>query len=63
MTLGLTLTDLAIMIVVIAAVVALVWIALRQFGIAIPPWVMNVFWVVCVAFVVILAIKLVAGMW
>ena len=33
---GWTLVELAIAVVVIAAVVALVWVALRQFGIAIP---------------------------
>lgn len=51
-----------IAIVVIAAAVALVYVALRQFGIAIPAWAVQVFWIVCVAIVVIFAIKLVLGM-
>lgn len=63
MILGLTLIQLATFIVIVAAICALVWIAMRQFGVQPPPWVAQVFWVVVVAFVVILAIKLVASMW
>lgn len=59
---GVSFVQLAIWIVVIAAVVALVYIALNQFGVAIPPWVAQVFWVVVVAFVVIVAIKVVASL-
>ena len=59
---GISIVQLLILVVVIAACVALVYVALRQFGIAIPGWVVNVFWIVVVAFVVIFAIKLVAGM-
>jgi hypothetical protein len=55
--------DLAILIVVIAAIVALVFVALRQFGVAIPAWVVQVFWILVVCFVIIFAIKLVASMW
>lgn len=54
--------QIAIAVVVIAAVVALVYIALRQFGVAIPAWVQQVFWILVVAFVIILAIRLVLGM-
>jgi hypothetical protein len=59
---GISFVQLAILVVVIAAVVALVIIALRKFGIQIPDWVIQVFWIVIIAFVIILAIKLVAGM-
>ena len=52
----------AIIVVVIAAVVGLMYVALRKFGVAIPDWVMQVFWIVVVAAVVIFAIKIVAGM-
>ncbi len=54
--------DIAIAIVIIAAVVALVYVALRQFGVSIPPWVQQIFWIVVVAFVVIFAIRLVLSM-
>lgn len=59
---GFGIVNIAILIVVIAAVVALVYVALRQFGVAIPPWVVTVFWILVVAFVVIVAIKIVASM-
>lgn len=54
--------QIAILCVVIAAIVALVFIALRKFGIAIPDWVVQVFWVIVVTFVVVGAIKLVMAM-
>ncbi len=54
--------DILIAIVVIAACIALVYIALRQFGITIPEWVKQVFWVVVVAIVVIFAIRLVLSL-
>lgn len=54
--------EIAIAIVIIAAIVALVYVALRQFGVSIPAWVQNVFWIVVVAFVIIFAIRIVAGM-
>lgn len=54
--------EIGIFIIIVAAIVALVYIALRQFGVSIPAWVIQVFWVIVVAFVVILAIRIVAGM-
>jgi len=59
---GLSIGQLLIYVVVIAACIALVYVALRQFGVAIPGWVVQVFWIVAVAFVVICAIKLVLSM-
>jgi hypothetical protein len=53
---GNSVVNWAIVIVVIAAVVALVVLALRQFNVAIPAWVVQVFWIVVVALVVIAAI-------
>jgi hypothetical protein len=54
--------EFLIAIVVIAACVALVYVALRKFNIEIPDWVVQVFWIVVVAFVVIVAIRLVLAM-
>jgi len=59
---GVSFGQLAIFVVVAAAVIALVYIALTQFGVSIPTWVTQVFWVLVVAFVVIIAIKLVLSM-
>lgn len=55
-------TELAIWLVVVSAVIALVYIALKQFNISIPSWVVNIFWILLVAFVVIFAIRLVSSM-
>jgi hypothetical protein len=54
--------QLLIYVVVIAACVALAVIAIRQFGISIPSWVAQVFWVVVVAAVVIVAIRFVLAL-
>lgn len=54
--------DFLIFIVIVAACIALMYVALRQFGVQIPPWVMQVFWIVVVAVVVIFAIRFVAGL-
>lgn len=56
---GMSIGNLAIAVVVIAAVVALVFVALHQFGITIPAWVVQCFWIVVVAMVVIVCIKFV----
>jgi hypothetical protein len=59
---GWSLGELAIMVVVLAAVCALVFVALRQFGIAVPGWVVQVGWILVVALVVILAIRFVMSL-
>jgi hypothetical protein len=45
----------------VAAIIALVYVALNQFGVGIPGWAIHVMWIIIVAIVVILAIKFVAG--
>lgn len=59
---GYSLGQLAIAVVIVAAVVALVYVALRQFGIQIPAWVQQVFWILVVAIVVIAAIRFLLGL-
>lgn len=54
--------EIAIAIVVIAAICALVMIALSKFGIAIPEWIKQVIWVVIAAMVIILAIQFVMSL-
>jgi hypothetical protein len=54
--------ELAIFVVVFAAVCALVWIALKQFGVTVPEWARQAVWVVVIAFVVILLIRIVASL-
>ena len=59
---SLSIGEMAILVVIIAAVVALVAIALRKFGVAIPDWVVQVFWVLVVAVVIIFAIRFVMSL-
>lgn len=54
--------QLAIALVVLVAVAALVMVAVRASGIPVPPWVMQVLGIVVVAFVVIVAIRIVLSM-
>lgn len=51
--------QLLIYVVIVAACIALMYVALRKFGIAIPDWVIQCFWIVVVAAVVIFCIRLV----
>lgn len=44
-------------VVVVAAVLAVVVIALKQFGVTFPPWVVQIFWVCVVAVVAVIAIR------
>lgn len=48
---------MAIWVIIIAAVIAIVYIACRQMGVDIPAWVVQVFWVLVVAVVCIFAIR------
>ncbi len=59
---GYSFVQIAITIVVVLAVVALVVIFCRQTGLTIPPFLINVLWVVLAAVVVIVAIKFVAAL-
>ena len=59
---GYSFVQLAILIVVVAAVIALVVVALNYFGVVIPDFVKRCFWICIVAILVILSIKFVAGL-
>jgi len=61
MILGMSFVQLAIAVVIIAAVVALVLVAMRHMGVSPPSWAMQVLWIVVIAVVVIFAIKFIAG--
>lgn len=49
-------------IVIIAAVFAVVYIATQAMGIVIPRWVLNILGVVAIAFVAIIAIRMLLAM-
>jgi hypothetical protein len=54
---GWTFGDILIAIVVIAAVCAVAFVALRHFGIQIPAFVAQIFWICVCAVVAVLAIR------
>jgi hypothetical protein len=59
---GYSIAQLLILIVAVAACCGLVLIACRQFGVTIPPWVLQVLTIVAVAFIIIFAIRLISSM-
>lgn len=52
-----SLVEIIVGIIVLAAVIAILLVALKAFGITIPPWVVQIFWIVVVAVVAIVAIR------
>lgn len=54
-------SQLVISIIVIAAVIGIGLIVVRQSGIAIPPWIVQIFWIVLLACVAIYAIRFLLG--
>jgi hypothetical protein len=50
--------ELAVWLILVAAIVAVVLIVLRAMGIAVPGWVVQILWVIAIAAVGILAIRL-----
>ncbi len=58
----LSLIQWAILIVVMAGVVGIVLVCLKQFGVAIPQFVINILWIVLCVIVGVLAIKFIASM-
>lgn len=59
---GWSILSLLILIVVVAAGITVVVIALRRFEVKIPDWVVQIFWVLVVAVVAVLALKLLWGL-
>lgn len=59
---GYSIVHLIILVIVIAACVGILYVALRQFGVQIPRFVVLIFWIVVCAVLAIFAIKFIAGM-
>lgn len=59
---GMSIGQIAIAVVIFFAVIALVYVALRQFGVEVPAWVQQVLWICIVAVVIILAIRFVMSL-
>ncbi len=54
--------DLFIAIIIVGACIGIVLVALRVFGLSIPEWAKQIFWIVVVCCVAILAIRFVASL-
>jgi hypothetical protein len=53
--------SIAIWIIIVSALAAIVFVALKAMNVAVPPWVLNIVWIVLVAIVAVLAIKFLVG--
>ena len=54
--------DIMVAIIIVAAVICITWLALRHFGVEIPQIAVQIFWIVVVAFLAVLAIKFLLAM-
>ncbi len=54
---GYTLVHLIVMVIIIAAVVGVMYVILNKMGVAIPDWIVKIFWILVAAVVGIVAIK------
>lgn len=59
---SLTIVQWAILIVVVAGIIGIVLVCLRQFGIGIPGFVTQIFWILLCVIVGVLAIRFLASM-
>jgi|GEM_PF-6483284 hypothetical protein len=59
---GYSIVQLLIIVIIIAACIGIMFVALRQFGVTIPPFIITIFWIVVCAFVAIFAIRFVMSM-
>jgi uncharacterized membrane protein len=59
---GLSFGDLVILVIIVAAVFAVAWVALKQMGVQIPQWVTQILFILVVAFFAIVAIRLLLSM-
>ncbi len=57
-----TLIHWIIVAIVVAGIIGIALVVIRQTGIVIPDWVITIFWIVLVVAVAIVAIKFLAGL-
>ncbi len=58
---GYTLVQIALTLVVLAGIIGIVFVIVRQTGVTIPPFIITVIWI-CIAVVIgVVAIKFLAG--
>ena len=54
--------QIAVTVIVVAAIIAVVFVITKAMGVPIPPWVVTVFWICLAAFVAIFAIRFLLSM-
>ena len=54
--------EIVIAIIVVTAIIAILFVAMKQFQIQIPQFVITVFWILVAAFVCILAVRFLLAM-
>jgi hypothetical protein len=59
---GYSIAQMVIAIIIIISVVGILYVVAKANGIAIPGWVVQIFWIVVVAFCAIFAIRLLMSM-
>ncbi len=59
---AMSLVDILIWVVVLAACVGIVYLAMQYFGVGIPPVIVKIFWIVVIACLAIMAIRVVLSM-
>ena len=59
---SLSFPDVLIYIIIIGACIAITYIALRQFGVVIPAFVIQIFWIVVAVVMAILAIRFIMSL-
>lgn len=62
MIFGLSIIQLIIVAMVIAGCVGILYVVMRQAGVAIPSWVIQILWIVLVVMVGVVAVKLLASL-
>jgi hypothetical protein len=59
---GYSMVQLGVIVIVVAAVIGIVYVILRQMGVMIPPFIVQIMWILLAAFVGILALYFLVSM-
>ena len=59
---GYSLLQFLVLIIVVAAACAIVFVVLRAMGVAIPPWIVQIGWILLACALGIVALKFLAGL-
>jgi hypothetical protein len=57
-----SIVQMVVMAIVLISVVGIAYVVAQANGVAIPPWVVRIFWIVVIAVVAIFAVRLIMGM-